>query len=74
MRGENIVAETSIAKYWVTDALCEVVDECLQLHGGFGYMREYPIAKAYEDARVQRIYAGANEIMKEIVAKVELGL
>jgi len=46
-----------------------VVDECLQLHGGYGYMNEYPIARMYADARVSRIYGGANEVMKEIVAR-----
>jgi alkylation response protein AidB-like acyl-CoA dehydrogenase len=48
---------------------CRVVDECLQLHGGYGYMREYPIARMYADARAQRIYGGTNEIMKEIIAR-----
>lgn len=72
--GESIVPETSMAKYWCSDQLCVVVDECLQLFGGYGYMREYPIARAYEDARVQRIYAGTNEIMKEIIGRFDLGL
>lgn len=72
--GENIVAETAMAKYWVSDQLCIHVDECLQLFGGYGYMREYPIARAYEDARVQRIYAGTNEIMKEIIGRFALGI
>jgi acyl-CoA dehydrogenase len=59
----------SMAKYWITDAQCRVMDECLQLFGGYGYMREYPISRLYADSRVQRIYGGANEIMKEIVAR-----
>src|SRR5262245_12441032 len=50
-----------MAKYWLTDKQCEVVDRCVQLHGGNGYMREYLIARMYEDSRVQRIYAGAND-------------
>jgi alkylation response protein AidB-like acyl-CoA dehydrogenase len=62
--------ETSaaMAKYWLTETQCAVVDECLQLHGGYGYMTEYPIARMWADARVQRIYAGSNEIMKELIA------
>jgi acyl-CoA dehydrogenase len=62
--------ETSaaMAKYWLTETQCGVVDECLQLHGGYGYMTEYPIARMWADARVQRIYAGSNEIMKELIA------
>lgn len=59
----------SMAKYWISDLQCEVVDRCLQLFGGYGYMLEYPIAQMYADARVQRIYGGANEIMKEIIAR-----
>jgi acyl-CoA dehydrogenase len=69
LRGELSATEASMAKLWCTDKLCEVVDECLQLHGGYGYMSEYPIARMYVDARVQRIYGGANEIMKEIIAR-----
>ena len=61
--------KAAMAKYWVTDLQCKVIDECLQLHGGYGYMLEYPIARAYADGRVQRIYAGTNEIMKEIIGK-----
>lgn len=57
------------AKYLCSDLLCKVVDECVQLHGGYGYMLEYPIARAYVDARAQRIYGGTNEIMKEIIAR-----
>ena len=59
----------SMAKLWTTDLQCEVVDDCLQLFGGYGYMLEYPIAQMYADARVQRIYGGANEIMKELIAR-----
>lgn len=59
----------SMAKYWLTDLQCKIVDECLQLHGGYGYMSEYPIARMYQDARVQRIYAGTNEIMKLLIAR-----
>ena len=59
---------TAMAKYWLTETQCSVVDECLQLHGGYGYMSEYPIARMWTDSRVQRIYAGTNEIMKELIA------
>lgn len=62
-------ATASMAKYWTTDLQCKVMDECLQLHGGNGYMWEYPIARAFADARVQRIYGGANEVMKELIAR-----
>jgi acyl-CoA dehydrogenase len=67
--GETLTVEASMAKYWTSEMLCRVVDECVQLHGGYGYMNEYPIAKAYVDARVQRIYAGTTEIMKEIISR-----
>ena len=62
-------ATASMAKYWTTDLQCKVVDECVQLFGGYGYMWEYPIARAYADARVQRIYGGTNEIMKEVITR-----
>ncbi|MEW6689857.1 MAG: acyl-CoA dehydrogenase family protein [Pseudomonadota bacterium] len=62
-------ATASMAKYWTTDLECKVIDECLQLHGGYGYMWEFPIARAYVDARVQRIYGGTNEIMKELITR-----
>ena len=62
-------ATASMAKYWTTDLQCKVMDECLQLHGGYGYMWEYPITRAYADARVQRIYGGTNEIMKEVITR-----
>ena len=68
-RGELDVPTAAMAKWWITDTLCRVVDECLQLHGGYGYMNEYPIARMYADARVGRIYGGANEVMKEIIAR-----
>ena len=57
------------AKWWGSQMQCEVVDECLQLHGGYGYMMEYPVARAYADSRVQKIYGGANEIQKELIAR-----
>lgn len=57
------------AKWWGSQMQCEVVDECLQLHGGYGYMMEYPVARAYADSRGQKIYGGANEIQKELIAR-----
>jgi alkylation response protein AidB-like acyl-CoA dehydrogenase len=66
-------ATASMAKYWVTDLENKVMDECVQLHGGYGFMWEFPIARAYVDARVQRIYGGTNEIMKEVISR-SLGL
>ncbi len=71
--GKQLVKECSMAKFWVTDTSQEVIDTCLQFFGGYGYMLEYPVTRAFMDARVQRIYAGTNEIMKVIVAK-QLGL
>ena len=62
-------ATASMAKYWCSDIECRIIDECLQLHGGYGFMWEYPIARAYVDARVQRIYGGTNEIMKEVISR-----
>ena len=59
----------SMAKAWLTDLQCKVMDECLQLHGGYGYMNEYPIARMFRDARVQRIYGGTNEIMKLLIGR-----
>ena len=59
----------SMSKYWISDLQCKIVDECLQLHGGYGYMDEYPIAQMYADSRVQRIYGGANEVMKMLIAR-----
>lgn len=67
------VTEVAALKCFVTDTQCEIVDQLLQLFGGYGYMQEYPISRFYVDARVQKIYGGANEIMKEIVARSLLG-
>ncbi len=70
MLRDELDAETgAMAKWWTSDLQCRVIDECLQLHGGYGYMWEFPIARAFADARVQRIYAGTNEIMKEVIAR-----
>jgi acyl-CoA dehydrogenase len=70
MLEDKLDAETAaMAKWWTSDTQCKVIDECLQLHGGYGYMWEFPIARAWADARVQRIYAGTNEIMKEIIGR-----
>ena len=73
VKGKYLVKECSIAKFWLTDTSQEIVDTCLQFFGGYGYMTEYAVTRAFMDARVQRIYAGTNEIMKVIVAK-QLGL
>ncbi len=62
-------ATASMAKYWCSDLQCKVMDGCVQLHGGYGFMWEYPITRAYADARVQRIYGGTNEIMKEVISR-----
>jgi alkylation response protein AidB-like acyl-CoA dehydrogenase len=67
--GELTAEEAAMAKWWCTELQKRVVDRCLQLFGGYGYMLEYPIARAYADARVHRIYAGTTEIMKELVAR-----
>ena len=69
LAGRMDTVRASMAKYWISDLQCKVVDGCVQLFGGYGYMLEYPIAQMYVDARVQRIYGGANEIMKEIIAR-----
>ena len=69
LRSELDASDAAMVKYWLTDKQCEVIDRCVQLHGGYGYMREYLIARMYEDARVQRIYAGANEVMKSLIAR-----
>ena len=58
-----------MAKWWTSDVQCRVLDECLQCFGGYGYMNEYPIARMYADARIQRIYGGTNEVMKELIAR-----
>jgi len=73
VRGDEIVAEVSMAKWWTTDLQKRLSAECLQLHGGYGFMLEYPISADYADAAVQSIYAGTNEIMKVIIAR-RLGL
>jgi alkylation response protein AidB-like acyl-CoA dehydrogenase len=69
MQDKLDTSTASMAKYWCTDLQCKVMDECVQLHGGYGYMWEYPITRAYADARVQRIYGGTNEIMKEVISR-----
>ncbi|MCF7548733.1 acyl-CoA dehydrogenase family protein [Pseudonocardia sp. WMMC193] len=71
--GELDAVDASKAKYWCTELQGRVVDRCLQLHGGYGYMNEYPIARAYADARITRIYGGTTEIMKEVIGR-SLGL
>lgn len=67
--GKNVVTEVSMAKWWTTDLAKKVAAECMQLHGGYGYMEEYEIARRYRDVAVSSIYAGSNEIMKVIIAK-----
>lgn len=69
IEGKNIIVEVAMAKYWTTDMAFRVADRCLQLHGGYGYCEEYPIARAWRDIRVTRIFAGTNEIMKGIAAR-----
>ena len=69
LEGRLDAATASMAKYWVTDLENKIVDTCLQLFGGYGYMTEYPIARMFRDSRVQRIYGGANEIMKVLIAR-----
>ncbi|MCL4558648.1 MAG: acyl-CoA dehydrogenase family protein [Deltaproteobacteria bacterium] len=73
IEGTNVIKETCMAKWWVTEMLKRTVDQALQFFGGYGYMLEYPIAQAYLDARVQTIFAGTTEIMKEIIGK-QMGL
>jgi len=69
-RGEEIDSvEAARAKWWCTDKQCRIIDECVQIFGGYGYMQEYPIAQLYMDARVQRIYGGSNEALKEVIAR-----
>lgn len=67
--GQLSAEKAAMAKYWTTDMQWRVTDQCLQLHGGYGYMTEYPIARAFRDCRAQRIYGGTNEIMKEVVGR-----
>ena len=69
VKGELDAATASMAKYWVSDVQSKIIDECLQLHGGAGFMNEYPIARMYRDNRVERIYGGTNEIMKMLIAR-----
>lgn len=69
LRGELDTVTASMAKYWTTDMECQIIDRCLQLHGGYGFMNEYPIGRMYRDSRVQRIYGGTNEIMKLLIAR-----
>jgi acyl-CoA dehydrogenase len=69
MEGKEIVVDVSMSKFWITDMACRVADRCVQLHGGYGYCEEYPIARAWRDIRVTRIFAGTNEIMKMICAR-----
>ncbi|MGR3759778.1 acyl-CoA dehydrogenase family protein [Roseobacteraceae bacterium NS-SX3] len=69
LQGKLTVEKAAMAKYWTTDTQGEVLDECVQLHGGYGFMQEYAVAEMWADARVQRIYGGTNEIMKELIAR-----
>jgi len=69
VKGQLDTTTASMAKYWHTDLVGKIIDRCLQLFGGYGYMDEYPISRMYRDARVQRIYAGTNEIMKLLIAR-----
>ncbi len=69
MNDDLDAATASMAKYWCTEKQCQIIDECLQLHGGAGYMDEYEISRMYADARVQKIYGGTNEIMKELIGR-----
>jgi len=69
LEGKLDAATASMAKYWLTDLQGQIIDECLQLHGGYGYMDEYEIARMYKDARVSRIYGGTNEIMKVLISR-----
>jgi len=69
LQGDLDVATAAMAKYWTTDLQCRIIDRCLQLHGGYGYINDYPIARMYRDARVERIYGGTNEIMKIVIAR-----
>ena len=69
LNGGLDVPTAAMAKLWLTELQCRVIDECVQLHGGYGYMWEYPIARAWADARVQRIYGGTSEIMKELISR-----
>jgi alkylation response protein AidB-like acyl-CoA dehydrogenase len=68
-RGDVTAEDAAKAKYWMTELQQDVLNRCLQLHGGYGYMREYPIARAFLDARIQTIYGGTTQIMKEIIGR-----
>jgi len=69
LKGELDTVAASMAKYWITERQGKIIDRCLQLFGGYGYMEEFPISRMYRDARVMRIYAGTNEIMKLLIAR-----
>lgn len=69
LEGELSIEKAAMAKYWLSDTQGEVLDICLQMHGGYGFMQEYAVAEMWTDARVQRIYGGTNEIMKELIAR-----
>ena len=69
MEGKNVVVDVSMAKFWITEMASRVADRCVQLHGGYGYCDEYPISRAWRDIRVTRIFAGTNEIMRQIAAR-----
>ena len=69
LAGQLDVPTASMAKWWLTQMQCDVADECLQFFGGYGYMAEYPISRMFTDARIQKIYGGTNEIMKEIISR-----
>ena len=73
LAGELTAARAAKLKWWTTDLQVRTADRCLQLFGGYGYMREYPVSRAFVDARIQTIYGGTNEIMKTIIAK-DLGI
>jgi acyl-CoA dehydrogenase len=67
--GELDTETAAMAKWWITDIQQQVMDECVQLHGGYGYMNEYLVCRMFADSRVQRIYGGTNEIMKELISR-----
>lgn len=71
--GELSAVDAAKAKWWVAEVQNQVIDHCLQLHGGYGYMNEYRVARAWKDARVSKIWAGSNEVMKELIGR-DLGL
>ncbi|MFI5427105.1 acyl-CoA dehydrogenase family protein [Aeromicrobium sp. UC242_57] len=71
--GELTAVDAAKAKLWATETQVKIVDRCVQMHGGYGYMLEYPVARAYQDSRVQRIHGGTSEIMKEIIGRDLVG-